>query len=130
MWLSAARAGTILRLGYCYTCFATCLALALLATAPDARAHSRLLESRPSDGAILDAAPDRLILNFSTPLEPGFSKIELASINAWQPLRILQQGAHLEAALPSLGPGLHKIRWSVLSRDGHRQYGIITFRVR
>jgi methionine-rich copper-binding protein CopC len=33
----------------------------------------------------------------------------------------------LQVGLPPLGPGVYKVRWSVLAVDGHRTQGDYTF---
>ena len=104
--------------------------LLLSLTATPALAHNRLLDSRPMNGQVLSAAPPELILEFFAPPEPGFSNIELQSGSQWQPLPVSVQNTQLKATLPKLAAGQHSVRWSVMSRDGHRQNGILTFTVR
>lgn len=104
------------------------LLLSLIAT--PALAHNRLLGSQPMDGQVLAAKPAELILDFFAPPEPGFSNVEWQSDNQWQPLSISVQHTRLKASLPKLATGQHSVRWSVMSRDGHRQNGVLTFIVR
>jgi len=111
---------------------AALLVLMAIAVWPDAAmAHTRLVSSEPKANAVLDAAPARITLNFSAPPEEGFSEMQWSqgSEEEWQALEVIQQAARLEAALPQLAPGRYKIRWSVLSRDGHRQRGVLEFRI-
>jgi len=93
-------------------------------------AHTRLLTTQPADGAQLQQAPATVALEFSAPVEPGFSRIELFNENAWKSLPLSQQGKRIEARLPPLRPGRHQLRWSVISRDGHRQNGKLAFTTR
>jgi methionine-rich copper-binding protein CopC len=93
-------------------------------------AHTRLLTTQPADGAQLQQAPATVALEFSAPVEPGFSRIELHSGSSWKNLPLSQQGKRIEARLPPLQPGTHQLRWSVISRDGHRQNGKLSFTVR
>lgn len=104
--------------------------LLLSLTATPALAHNRLLDSRPMNGQVLATAPTELVLKFFAPPEPGFSNIEWQSGGQWQPLPVSVQHNQLKAPLPKLTAGQHSVRWSVMSRDGHRQNGILTFTVR
>jgi len=99
--------------------------------AETAFAHTRLISSEPATGAALNAAPTRVVLRFSAPPEKGFSEMQWAQDGSekWNPLQVQQQSKQLEAALPALAPGRYKIRWSVLSRDGHRQRGVLQFKI-
>ena len=95
-----------------------------------ALAHSRLLASQPEHGAKLVQPPVALVLVFSSPPVPGYARIELARNHQWQPLPFVLDETRAKATLPRLGQGHHKVRWSVISRDGHRQYGTIEFFIR
>jgi methionine-rich copper-binding protein CopC len=103
--------------------------LLLSFAATPALAHNRLLDSKPMNGQVFAIAPTELILQFFAPTEPGFSHIELQSGRQWQPLPVSVQHNQLKAPLPKLASGQHSVRWSVMSRDGHRQNGILTFTV-
>jgi copper transport protein len=52
------------------------LLLLLLCVRP-AEAHANLVRSEPAAGALLDAAPKELVLEFSEELDPGFSRVQL-----------------------------------------------------
>ena len=113
-------------------CFITLMFMAVAAWPGAAIAHTRLVSSEPKANAVLDVAPDRITLNFSASPEAGFSEIQWsqqASPEKWHALEVVQQAAQLRAALPQLAPGRYKIRWSVLSRDGHRQRGVVEFQI-
>jgi methionine-rich copper-binding protein CopC len=106
--------------------------LALLGMSPQAAlAHTRLLSSEPAADASLQTAPKRVMLNFSAPPEKGFTEMAWSKEGQveWQPLEAVQDGRQVEATLPGLAPGRYKIRWSVLSRDGHRQRGVLQFSI-
>ena len=94
-------------------------------------AHTRLLDSEPAAGAVLNTAPKRVVLKFSAPPEKDFSQLQWSRNGEenWQSLQVEQEKKQLEASLPALAPGRYKIRWSVLSRDGHRQRGVLQFRI-
>jgi copper transport protein len=49
----------------------------LLFLARTAEAHANLVRSEPPAGALLDAAPKELVLEFSEELDPGFSRVQL-----------------------------------------------------
>src|SRR5689334_17330406 len=53
---------------------ALALAFVLVGTAS---AHANLVRSVPAAGAVLDAAPARLELEFSEELDPSFSRVQL-----------------------------------------------------
>jgi copper resistance protein C len=108
------------------------LLLALLGMGSQtAFAHTRLISSEPVAGAVLQAAPQRVVLQFSAPPEKGFTELALSQADKqqWQPLEVVQDVKQVRAALPPLKPGRYKIRWSVLSRDGHRQRGVFQFQI-
>lgn len=108
------------------------LLFALLGMDPrTAFAHTRLLSSEPAAGAVLQVAPKHVVLKFSAPPEKGFTEMAWTrdGQREWQPLEVTQDTKRVEAALPQLAPGRYKIRWSVLSRDGHRQRGVFQFQI-
>ena len=94
-------------------------------------AHTRLVSSEPAAGAVLHASPKRVTLKFSAPPEKGFSEMAWSKDGQteWELLEVTQDNNRVEAALPQLAPGRYKIRWSVLSRDGHRQRGVLQFQI-
>ena len=94
-----------------------------------AMAHSRLLNSQPQQGAKLAQPPDEVILEFNTPIEPAFSRMELHQ-QQWQALDNIQvRGKTMRVTLPPLRPGAHQLRWSIMSPDGHLQTGILRFSI-
>jgi methionine-rich copper-binding protein CopC len=109
-----------------------------------AMAHSRLLDTKPANGAILQQAPTVLQLNFSTPVENRLNTLEISKVlhdkstlettaNAhtdWQTLGSEVGGKQVQARLPPLQSGIYQVRWQVLSKDGHVQRGSFSFEVR
>ena len=108
------------------------LLLALLSMSSQAAfAHTRLVSSEPAAGAVQQAAPKRVVLQFSAPPEKGFTELAWTKDGQaeWHALEVTQDDNRVEAALPQLAPGRYKIRWSVLSGDGHRQRGVLQFQI-
>ena len=103
-----------------------------------AAAHAIVLESVPARDAVLDHAPERVILRFNSKIEKRLSRITLATgKGAPEPVSILTDGAdgdrqpdRLVVPLRSLPPGTYVVRYKVLSADGHITEGAIKFTVK
>jgi methionine-rich copper-binding protein CopC len=121
---------------------AAALTLALLlgappVTLPRAAAHAIVLESVPARDAVLDRAPERVILRFNSKIEKRLSRITLATgKEAPVPVSILTDGAdsdqqpdRLVVPLRPLPPGGYVLRYKVLSADGHITEGALKFTV-
>lgn len=94
-------------------------------------AHTRLVQTSPPHGAVLNHSPRFVAIDFTSPPEPGFTLVELKTAQGWQPLEVIAEGKRIRAAMPaSLPPGGHQLRWSVTSRDGHRVNGRLSFTIR
>ena len=115
------------------------LAVLLLYLLPQiAMAHSRLIDTKPANGAILQQPPTVLQLNFSTPVENHLNLLEISKASQpkegehkdWQTLASEVSGKQVQARLPALQSGIYKVRWQVLSKDGHVQRGSFSFEVR
>lgn len=115
---------------------------ALLCFASAAWGHAILVESQPSEGAEV-AGPDvAMSLEFNSRIDASRSSVLLARDAAGQPLPPVGQGAQslalepgdspnkLSAQLKHLAPGAYRLRWQVLSVDGHVSRGDVKFRVR
>lgn len=113
--------------GICWRVVWACM---LLGMAGAASAHTRLVVAEPRDGAVLANPPSELRLFFATPIEPRFSHLEWSRDNTWHALAVEVRGTRMSARLPQLGSGRYRVRWSVMSRDGHRQRGGLAFVVR
>lgn len=112
------------------------LALALLSGSV-AWAHARLARSDPADGALLDTAPTAVHLWFDSQVEREFHRLELLPAEGKAepvPLEAFvpdpADRARLSARLPPLASGAWRVRYEVVSRDGHRVEGSVRFRVR
>ncbi|MBN1237687.1 MAG: copper resistance protein CopC [Gammaproteobacteria bacterium] len=102
------------------------LSLALIAVA--AQAHTRLSASTPADGAVLDAPPEQLTLQFSEPVRLTALSIE-RSDDGKQDLEPLPSGASAEFSVPAppLGDGSYVVSWRALSADSHVVSGRFAF---
>jgi copper transport protein len=99
------------------------------------QAHANLVRSDPEAGAVLAQVPKMVTLEFSEPLDAGFSKAKLADANLQI---IVDNTSHINAAnnhilqfdLPALSPGAYSVIWQARSAvDGHITNGIISFSV-
>ena len=107
-------------------------------TLPRANAHAIVLESVPARDAVLDRAPERVILRFNSKIEKRLSRITLATGKEMPvPVSILTDGAdgdqqpdRLVVPLRPLPPGGYVLRYKVLSADGHITEGALKFTVK
>jgi hypothetical protein len=96
----------------------------LLVSPTAAWSHAQLLKSAPARRAILSRPPARVQLWFNERLEPGFSRVSV-----WDPqgkqvdLKDVRLGpddqTKLSVSLPPLEPGTYRVKFRVLSVDGH-----------
>jgi methionine-rich copper-binding protein CopC len=96
-----------------------------------AHAHSLLLSSVPSAGAVVNGVPV-VTLRFNNRIEKKLSRIRLVSPRGEaQALAVRTDGAvdALEAPLPPLAAGRYRVDWRVLSTDGHVVSGTFAFSV-
>lgn len=111
--------------------------LALNAVAPLATvgAHANQVQSSPVANSRLDAAPDRVTVLFTEPIEADFSEIKVLNrdgrqvdngdfeVDPTEPRAIF-------ASLPPLESGAYVVSWSNVSQiDGHRVSGAFSFAV-
>lgn len=107
----------------------------MLTGASPAAAHADLLVSIPSASAILERAPEEIVLEFSEPVTTIEGSIELyaetgipvdigeAEVTTGDPSRVVA------ADVPELEAGQYVAAWRVLSADGHRAEGAFSFQV-
>jgi methionine-rich copper-binding protein CopC len=103
----------------------------VLALVSAAGAHSLLIASVPTAGAVV-STPPAVALRFNNRIEKKLSQIRLLTPGGEpQMLTLRTDGAvdALEAPLPSLGPGRYRVEWRVLSTDGHVVSGSFAFDV-
>lgn len=109
-----------------------CLLFLCLFTTP-AFAHATLLQSTPAEGAVLQQNPGTVKLLFSEPLSPELIELQLynreAKLIELPPPKLTKGNAsEAYAELPAgLPDGSYRVRWSVVSEDGHLIDGELSF---
>lgn len=95
--------------------------------------HSQLVKSEPENGAVLSAAPPQLNLYFDKQIEPTLHQAELWREGSWSKLPTTAGDRTLTIDLPETADKTtlkqYRIRWSVISTDGHRQRGQVHFSI-
>ena len=100
-------------------------------------AHAIVLESVPARDAVLDRAPQQVVLRFNSKIEKRLSRVTLtAGRGAAVPMPIATddqsgdgQPDRLVVPLRPLTPGPYVLRYKVLSADGHITEGVLRFTV-
>jgi methionine-rich copper-binding protein CopC len=109
------------------------LVLACLASGTTAWAHARLARSSPTNGAILDAASEAVLI-FDSPVEQRFARFALRlpdnSLRNLEAPRDAGLTRAITVSFGSLSAGEYRLQWSVVSRDGHRITGVVRFTIR
>ena len=98
-----------------------------------AQAHAKLQSAEPKADSVLDAAPKTIHLQFSTNLEPAFSKIVLTDAKDAEvalPKTEVGKDNSMSSAVPALQPGVYHVKWSTMTRDGHKVKGEYQFTVK
>jgi len=105
------------------------LVLALLAAAPPAFAHARLVKSLPGAGSRI-ADVDSVVLTFSEKLEPAFSGAQLVD-EAEKPVAapVAIKDDTITFTTPDLKPGRYRVYWHSVGQDTHRMEGSFQFTV-
>jgi methionine-rich copper-binding protein CopC len=110
------------------------LILLTLAIPSGLAAHSTLIRSQPPAGATLTTPPGEIILWFNERLERQFHAV---TVSDGQGRTIPTQNPHVDQADPTklmvtvepLPPGVYRVTWRVLSRDGHVAEGTFSFSI-
>jgi len=118
-------------------------AAAALGLAGPAWAHAILIGSQPKQASEVQGPDVDVSLEFNSRIDGERSSLtlvraaasegELAPVGARsQPLALIQSGEpnRLDAKASGLEPGTYRLRWQVLSVDGHVSRGDVTFKVR
>jgi methionine-rich copper-binding protein CopC len=100
-----------------------------------ALAHAFPDHSEPRVGATVSTPPATVRIWFDSDLEPVFSSITVLDGSG---KRMDKGDGHvdssdhtlLEAGLSALRPGVYRVYWSVVARDGHRTEGDYSFTVK
>ncbi|MCU1400696.1 MAG: uncharacterized protein JWN62_3805, partial [Acidimicrobiales bacterium] len=108
--------------------------LALLALPSVAFAHAELLSTSPSAGAVLDASPGDVTLNFNEPVEISLGAVRLfdgGGNSVDVPIARHPSGDDKAVVLhlPTLGQGSYVVDWQVVSADSHPVQGAFTFQI-
>lgn len=95
-------------------------------------AHSKVIATDPVPGSVLQNPPDIVTIHFNKTIEPNFNKAEIWSNSAWSPVTSNVEARKLVIRLNPAYKSEKKfrIRWSVISQDGHRQRGVLEFSVK
>lgn len=113
---------------------ASAMALFTLAS-PLALAHATITSSSPAANAVLDKAPEKVVLNFNEAVEEAFSSISVSDASGAEVSKgkaRLKAGAPevLELDLPKLAPAQYTVNWVGVGPDGHRRKGKFLFQVK
>lgn len=106
--------------------------LVMLGFATPAAAHNSLIGSDPKDGALLESGPARIELKFDQPVQAGTQLNSITVIgpndDRWQAGPATVASNVVSTSVSPLGPtGEYKVRWRILSADGHPVSGELKF---
>ena len=100
-----------------------------------ARGHAYPDHADPKVGATINSSPGRVRIWFDSELEPEFSTVMVH--NAQNTMVDNRDGrvdpsdaTLLEVSVPRLPPGVYRVIWSVVARDGHRTEGDYKFSIK
>jgi copper transport protein len=112
---------------------AVAAALAVLAMAPVAGAHSRLMTTEPANDAVLEQSPRFVLLRFDEPVETAFGAIRVYDARAHRvDAGAVERPSGTEARVSldrRLARGTYTATWRVVSADGHPVSGAFVFHV-
>ena len=103
--------------------------------ARQADAHAFLQRASPPVGGAVAGSPTEIRLWFSEPLEQRFSGADVTTASG---AKVEMAFVRLDAAdrrqlvigVAPLQPGVYRVKWHVVSVDGHRTEGSFTFQVK
>lgn len=106
-------------------------ALLVAGPLPSAEAHSGLVSSSPSSGAVLSRAPETVRLTFNEPVNPLPAAFQLYdSGGRKRPVTVSAVDNVVTVQLPSnLARGTHVLGWRVVSADSHPIAGAVPFSI-
>ena len=111
----------------------TVIAAALvLGLAPSAFAHAFLQHASPGAGDTLAGAPKEIVLDFTKPLDPSGSGVDVtdASGNDMEAAQAVVDGPTIRVELKPLPAGSYHLSWRALSTDTHETQGAYSFTVK
>jgi methionine-rich copper-binding protein CopC len=97
-------------------------------------AHAFLKDADPGVGSTIQTSPGEVRIRFTENIEPAVSSIQVFDASGKEvdkrDLRLDRSDhALLHVSLPSLGAGIYKVVWRVVSVDTHVTNGNFTFRI-
>jgi copper resistance protein C len=101
----------------------------------DAQAHAALVKSDPGKRATLAISPAKIRLWFNEKLEPAYSTVKLldSSHSVLATDAAVVDGENpkqISLAIPALKPGSYRVKYRVLSLDGHVVESSFSFTIR
>ncbi|WP_274363418.1 copper resistance CopC/CopD family protein [Paenibacillus thermotolerans] len=114
---------------------AVCLIAACFAASPGVSAHTKLKQSVPAEGEVMESAPPEIRLTFSGKLEDALHTVTLTpeggeAVPLNEPA-LDESGTALSVPLPGgLANGAYTIYYRAVSADGHPVEGNIGFELR
>jgi copper resistance protein C len=114
---------------------AVTLLAGLLGAVPRVGAHASLVRSVPAHRAVLGQMPERVQLWFNERLEPAYSTVSVwneagAQVDARDATVGPDDPRRLSVTVETRQPGLHTVKYRVLSVDGHIVDSRFTFTVK
>src|SRR5512142_1196034 len=100
-----------------------------------ASAHAYPDHADPKVGSTVHVSPSIVRIWFDSALEPAFSSIMVhidggAMVDKRDGRVDPSDPSLLEISVPALPPGVYRVYWSVVARDGHRTSGDYTFTIK
>lgn len=111
---------------------AAILAAALLMGAVSASAHAIITQAQPAAGSSVAGPKVSILLQYNSRIDGRRSHVALDFPDgARRALTLLPQPAldSLSATVDNVPPGSYRLRWQVLSTDGHITRGEVPFQV-
>ncbi|MEU6859303.1 copper resistance protein CopC [Glycomyces sp. NPDC046736] len=101
-----------------------------LAPAAPANAHAALVSTTPESQAVLDTAPEEMILSFNEQVQPVPEGTRLIDGDGGeQVLAATSSDLDVVIDLPDLADGAYYVNWRVISADAHPISGVLAFTV-
>ncbi len=99
---------------------------------PALQAHAFLQHAEPAPGSVYTDPLTEVTLRFDSTLEHAFCAVRIEDSNGGvvEPPAIEHPPGDpksLKVAVPKLAPGFYRVRWSVVSTDGHQTEGDYRF---